>query len=354
MRARRAHDTRTHDANTAPHRHANIQYSNHRSTLFGLLPERTRGSRGVRAPGDVAGADAASQPPQTFAQKMSRNKTASGRVGFGVGNLGIRWSLSIVVQFAGNFWDLPIPTLSMRPISRAISVLFRPPRRRGAETTSRGPATARSNETAQPKPKVPNPMVSSHDAYLVAAITSEAAAMPPEAPQAAAASGTRGACQAAAGPAVIGGLRRPPLLRAPCARTAGPCESDVASPLSRWAPVPIRATERPRRATRSWVKPPLCPTPARCRSRPSKPAECYARRTDRRRTECDARAPQAQRPYFTANALSLARRHGDSKTSLEWHVAVSQIPSHKTAVFLRGGFLRAVSCGVTAEDTGGS
>ena len=70
--------------------------------------------------------------------------------------------------------------------------------------------------------KSPNPMVSSHDAYLVAAITSEAAATPPEAPQAAAASGTRGACQAAAGPAVIGGLRRPPLLRAPCARTAGP------------------------------------------------------------------------------------------------------------------------------------
>ena len=66
-------------------------------------------------------------------------------------------------------------------------------------------------------------MVSSHDAYLVAAITSEAAATPPEAPQAAAASGTRGgACQAAAGPAVISGLRRPPLLRAPCARTAGP------------------------------------------------------------------------------------------------------------------------------------
>jgi hypothetical protein len=65
-------------------------------------------------------------------------------------------------------------------------------------------------------------MVSSHDAYLVVAITSEAAATPPEAPQTAATSATRGACQTAAGPAVIGGLRRPPLLRAPCARTAGP------------------------------------------------------------------------------------------------------------------------------------
>ena len=65
-------------------------------------------------------------------------------------------------------------------------------------------------------------MTSLHDAYLVAAITSEATATPPEAPRAAAASGTRGACQAAAGSAVIGGLRWPPLLRAPYARTAGP------------------------------------------------------------------------------------------------------------------------------------
>ena len=79
--------------------------------------------------------------------------------------------------------------------------------------------------------KSPNPMVSSHDAYLVAAITSEAAATPPEAPQAAAASGTRGACQAAAGPAVIGGRR---------AQAAAAAPSPVRA--HRWAVGRARAT----------------------------------------------------------------------------------------------------------------
>ena len=67
-----------------------------------------------------------------------------------------------------------------------------------------------------------NPVASSYDAYIRAAIITESAAAPPEAHRAAAARNARGACQAAAGPAIISGLRRPPLFRALSARTAGP------------------------------------------------------------------------------------------------------------------------------------
>jgi len=152
MRARRAHDARTHDANTAPHWHANIVTAAARSLDSYMSAHAAAEACERRA---MSFSPTRLRNCNTSAQQIARNKTASGHVSFGVGNLGIRWPLSIVVLCRQLLGPSDTYALSMRSISRAISVLFRPPRRRGAETTSRGPATVRSNETAQPK--VPTP-----------------------------------------------------------------------------------------------------------------------------------------------------------------------------------------------------
>ena len=152
MRARRAHDARTHDANTAPHRHANIETAAARP-LDAYLSARSS-SQASRVPDEAAGADAASQPLHTCVQEMGRNKTASGRVISGMDNLGIRWSLSIGALYRRLL--RPSDTYVIRKYDKGciFRVIRSPPSTR-PQTTSRGPTTVRSGDMDQPNSPTP-------------------------------------------------------------------------------------------------------------------------------------------------------------------------------------------------------